>query len=274
MHYCAMNTYVSKTARRAVLFFCLLAAPLVFAALPTSTISANVTSVSTGQSVLFSVAGSDTDGNLRFVNLDQISPNAGWYGEGVTSDDEIPPSANAFNIGSDQYNYTRQVTITFGTTGTFVFKGAVHDSAGSGWQIGPGSVTITVTAGTAPTISTHPASATKNAGFDVGFSVSATGTTPFTYQWRKNGTNISGATAQTLILSNIATSAAGNYSAIVTNSAGNATSNNAALTVNDPDADGNGNSIPDMTDTALGTNASSSTNDTSNTQQQNVHRPN
>lgn len=249
-------------------------APAAWAALPTSTITANATSVATGQSVLFSIAGSDTDGNLRYINLDQISPNAGWYGEGVTNDDETPPSGNAYNLGADYTNYTRQVTLTFGTAGTYVFKGAVHDSAGSGWQIGPSSVTIVVSAATAPSISTHPASATKNAGFDVGFSVTASGTTPFTYQWRKNGTNISGATSQTLVLSNIATSAAGNYSVVVTNSAGNATSNNATLTVNDPSADGNSNSIPDTTDTALGTNASTSTNDGSNTQQQNVHRPN
>jgi len=258
----------------AVLATALFAGSLAFAALPTSTISANVTSVSVGQSVLFSVNGSDTDGNLRFINLDQVSPNAGWYGHGVTSDDETPSFGNGHNIGADYYNFTRQVTITFGTSGTYVFTGAVHDSAGSGWQVGPGQVTITVSAATAPTITTHPASATKNAGFDVGFSVSASGTTPFTYQWKKNGTNITGATSQTLILSNLATSAAGGYTVVVTNSAGNATSNSATLTVNDPNADGNGNGIPDQTDTALGTNASSSTNDTSNTQQQNVHRPN
>jgi hypothetical protein len=127
---------------------------------------------------------------------------------------------------------------------------------------------------TAPSITSHPQPVTKNKGYDAGFSVTATGTPPFTYQWRKNGNNISGATSQTLVVPNVSLADAANYSVVVTNSHGNATSNNAALTVTDTDADNNNNSIPDVTDQALGTTSSSSTNDSSNSQQQNVHRPN
>ncbi|OHE89066.1 MAG: hypothetical protein A3G75_16625 [Verrucomicrobia bacterium RIFCSPLOWO2_12_FULL_64_8] len=71
-----------------------------------------------------------------------------------------------------------------------------------------------------------------NAGGNVTFSVAATGTTPFTYQWKKDGTNISGATSSSYSITNVQTSHAGNYTVVVTNSAGSATSNTATLTVN------------------------------------------
>jgi pectate lyase len=85
---------------------------------------------------------------------------------------------------------------------------------------------------TAPTITTQPASQTVTAGGSVTFNVAASGTSPFTYQWRFNGTNISGATSSTYSLSNVQSANAGNYSVVVTNSAGSATSANATLTVN------------------------------------------
>lgn len=247
-------------------------APAASAALPTSLITASATSVRVGDKVDFLVSGSDTDGNLHYINLDQISPNAGWYGAGVTSDDHIPPSGAAFNIGVNRYNYTRKVTITFGATGTYVFKGAVHDSAGSGWQVGPSSVTVVVSAQTAPSITTQPAGGTAIAGMDFNLRVSATGG-GLTYQWRKGGSNISGATNATLVLSSVTTAAAGNYDVVISNTAGTTTSSSVALSVTDPNTDSDGDGLPNLSETALGTSASSTTNDSSNTQQQNIHRP-
>jgi subtilisin family serine protease len=84
---------------------------------------------------------------------------------------------------------------------------------------------------TAPTITTHPQSQSGAVGGSVTFSVDATGTTPFTYQWRKGGQAISGATNATLTLANLQTSDAGSYDVVVTNSVGSATSNSATLTV-------------------------------------------
>ena len=82
-----------------------------------------------------------------------------------------------------------------------------------------------------PSIITDPASATVVAGNGVAFSVVANGTAPLAYQWRKNGTNISGATSATLTLVNVGPTNAGIYSVFVSNSAGNATSANAVLTL-------------------------------------------
>jgi hypothetical protein len=84
---------------------------------------------------------------------------------------------------------------------------------------------------TAPAIITQPASQTVTAGSSATFSVSASGTGPLTYQWRFNGSNISGATSASYTVSNAQSANAGNYSVVVANSAGSATSNNATLAV-------------------------------------------
>src|SRR5438045_2823958 len=60
------------------------------------------------------------------------------------------------------------------------------------------AATLTVSAAAvAPSITTQPASQTVTAGQMATFTVVATGTAPLSYQWRKRGTAISGATAPT-----------------------------------------------------------------------------
>jgi hypothetical protein len=93
------------------------------------------------------------------------------------------------------------------------------------------AATLTVNAATA--ITTQPVSQTKNAGEAVTFSVAATGAN-LTYQWRKNGTNITGATSSSYTKSSLVPGDAGSYDAVVTGSCGTATSNAATLTVNCP----------------------------------------
>src|SRR5271170_5189237 len=98
--------------------------------------------------------------------------------------------------------------------------------------------TLTVTAApVAPSITTQPASQTVTAGQTASFSVVATGTSTLTYQWKKNGTAISGATATSYTTPATAASDNGtSFTVAVTNSVGSATSNAATLTVNVPPA--------------------------------------
>ena len=91
---------------------------------------------------------------------------------------------------------------------------------------------ITFTGSTAPVITNQPQSTTVFEGNVASFSVTATGTPPLSYQWRKNTINISGATSSTYVISSAAESDEGNYSVVVSNSAGSVTSNSATLTVN------------------------------------------
>jgi Ig-like domain-containing protein len=74
--------------------------------------------------------------------------------------------------------------------------------------------------------------ATVVVGKKVTFSfVSADGTAPFTYQWQKNGADISGATQATFTLNAVSLNDVGQYTLKVINSAGNSVSNKAIVTV-------------------------------------------
>lgn len=66
------------------------------------------------------------------------------------------------------------------------------------------------------------------------FSVSVTGTEPFSYQWRKDGLNVAGATSVSFAITSAGTASAGTYSVTVTNSAGPVTSAGAVLSVTSP----------------------------------------
>ncbi len=83
----------------------------------------------------------------------------------------------------------------------------------------------------APTITSHPAGQSVNAGANATFSVVANGNPSPTYQWRKDGVNISGATDATLNLISVSAANAGAYSVVVTNNLGFVTSNPAILSL-------------------------------------------
>ena len=87
---------------------------------------------------------------------------------------------------------------------------------------------------TSPAITTQPSSVIVNQGGAATFSVVATGTTPITYQWRKGGVNITGATSASHSISATASADAGSYDVVVTNPAGSVTSSSATLEVNLP----------------------------------------
>ena len=98
-------------------------------------------------------------------------------------------------------------------------------SGGQLWQ-------IQYTANQAPTITQHPANVTVGEGSTATFTVSATGTAPLSYQWRKNNVDISGANSASYTTP--ATTLADNgsqFTCFVSNTFGNATSNAATLTV-------------------------------------------
>jgi hypothetical protein len=100
------------------------------------------------------------------------------------------------------------------------------------------SVTTVASTNTAPVITTHPASQTVDVGSSVTFGVAASGTPAPSYQWRKNGTAIAGATDSSYIIPGVVQADAGNYDVVATNSAGSATSSAAILTVNPPAPNG------------------------------------
>lgn len=72
----------------------------------------------------------------------------------------------------------------------------------------------------APTISTPPTSQTVAPGASASFSVVASGNAPFTYQWRKGGVAINGATSATLVFPSVEEIHTGSYDVLVTNATG------------------------------------------------------
>lgn len=81
------------------------------------------------------------------------------------------------------------------------------------------------------TLSTQPQTQNKCLGSCVTFSVVATGTASITYQWKKGGTDISGATSDTYTKSGLTLSDEGIYTCEVTNLCRSVVSDNAELKV-------------------------------------------
>ena len=81
-----------------------------------------------------------------------------------------------------------------------------------------------------PSIVSQPSSLNVNVGANATFSISANGTN-LSYQWYKNGSAISGATASSYNIPKAQASDAGNYTVTVFNSAGGVSSTAANLTV-------------------------------------------
>lgn len=130
-------------------------------------------------------------------------------------------------VGATSSSYTTPVTV-IGDSGS-TFDVVVTNSLGS---VTSSPATLTVNpAPAAPTITTQPTSQTVAAGSPVTFSVVATGTPTPTYQWRKGGVNITGATGSSYTISSVVSTDAGSYTVVVTNTQGTVTSTAATLSV-------------------------------------------
>lgn len=82
-----------------------------------------------------------------------------------------------------------------------------------------------------PAISVQPTSRTNFAGGSATFSVTVTGTPPFSFQWARNGTNLPAGAVNPLIVSGLSVRDAGQYSVAVSNAVGGTVSSNAQLLV-------------------------------------------
>jgi hypothetical protein len=89
----------------------------------------------------------------------------------------------------------------------------------------------TVTVRTLPRITTQPQDRDVFVGGSAIFAVSAVGSPPLTYQWRRGGEPIGGATSSSLFLGNVGAAEAGEYTVVVSNGAGSVESTPARLRV-------------------------------------------
>lgn len=84
---------------------------------------------------------------------------------------------------------------------------------------------------TLPTITAQPTNQTVSPGLPASFSVAAIGQPNPTFQWRKNGASLAGATNATFAIASAKLADNAAYSVVVSNSAGVMVSSNAVLTV-------------------------------------------
>ena len=161
----------------------------------------------------------DTRGSYSDTALGVYTGNSVGSLTTIASNDDINPGV--VQASSVTFTATSGVTYFFAVDG---FDGDV-----SGLTL---NLTFGPATGTLPTITTQPFGVTTSAGSSVTFSVTATaGTSPISYQWQFNGTNVTGATSSSLNLV-AGTATAGSYAVIVSTSAGSVVSNTVTLALN------------------------------------------
>ncbi len=97
--------------------------------------------------------------------------------------------------------------------------------------------TVLITVEPAPSITTQPSSQTSCVGTDITLSIVVSGTGPYTYQWQKDGLdlsdggNISGSQTADLLITNAQITDSGDYICIVTSLCGDITSDTAIIDI-------------------------------------------
>jgi hypothetical protein len=136
-----------------------------------------------------------------------------------------------------------------GATGMFTYRVLVSDALTTGFTLennvvieeaeddanyadNSASVTTVITGNCVPpSVVAQPADAAHCAGESATFSILANGSHPMSYQWRKDGTAMAGATNATLTLPALTLADAGTYDVVLSNLCGAATSTAASLMV-------------------------------------------
>jgi hypothetical protein len=152
----------------------------------------------------------------------------------------IPPGLSISGLTGSGGTFNGSTMVMSGTPTTagsytiFVQAWEFTNRGGDTSSLFPYVINVAAAANSAPVISLQPSGQTVSVGGSVTFNSNATGTPTPTFQWRKDGVDISGATSTSLTLTNIQLSQAGAYALVATNSVGSATSSSANLTVNPP----------------------------------------
>ncbi len=199
-----------------------------------ATVPAGATS---GSITVTSAAGSWTTGTPFYLppSISSFSPASGPVGTSVTitGANYLNVSAVRFNGVSAPFTVDTASRIT-ATVPAGASSGTISVTAPAGGGSSSGSFTVSVPINVPPTITAHPQPQTTSVGQTVTFVVTASGTQPLAYRWRKNGSFISGATSSSYSVVNVQVSSVGNYDAEVSNVAGTAFSQSASLTLNTP----------------------------------------
>lgn len=199
----------------------------------------------TYQAKVSNSAGSAMSDQATLVVVSLITFSTQPQSQSVATGSAVTFTAKANGLPAPTYQWRKNGTAISGATGSsYTISGVTTASAGTYTVVASNllgsatsssavlTVTSTTPATSAPVFTTQPASKTVTAGSAATFSAAASGSPTPTYQWRKNGTAISGATGSSYTISSTTSASAGTYTVVATNSAGSKTSNSATLTVN------------------------------------------
>src|SRR5882762_1883272 len=197
-----------------------------------ATVNATPTASLSPTSLTFRSQAVGTSSAAQFITLTNSGNTTLTFSASFTGDFGFAGLGTCGSSVAAGVSCTISVKFTPTATGTRTGTLTLTDNAPNS----PQTVSLTGTGGTAssaPTITTQPANQTVTAGQTATFVVAASGTSPLTYQWRKNATAISGATSSSYTTPATTSSDNGaQFTAVVSNSAGSVTSNTATLTVN------------------------------------------
>ena len=135
-----------------------------------------------------------------------------------------------YKIRTDGTGY--RVLASFSSSRSAYFNGLIQGADGALYATTDSTI-IRVVEAPGLEISQQPRGQTVAAGGTATFTVTAA--TATSYQWRRNGTNITGATSASLTLNNLSTANNGTYTVVVTNATDSVTSAGAVLLVAVPD---------------------------------------
>ncbi len=224
-------------------------APLTFqwlmngTAIPGATSSSyTIASVSTADAGDFSVTVSNDCGSATSDPASlvvQTAPTITADPQDETTCEGMSASFSVAAAGSAPLSYQWFVDgspIAGATSASFDVAAAATADAGN-YTVEVSNACGTVTSGggnlsvlTPPSV-TDPADADVCEGDPISMSVTASGSSPFTYQWRRDGVDIPGATMSSFDIPSPVASDAGSYDVVVSNDCGSVTSGSANVTV-------------------------------------------
>ena len=201
-----------------------------------------ISSVSTADAGDYTVIVTDSCGNTITSNPATLTVNPAVS---ITTQPQggtvCTGESYTFNVVADGSNLTYQWQlngndISGATSDTYTISNVSASDAGDYTVVVTGdcgSVTsnvATLNVNESLTITTQPQAGDVCEGGTYTFTVAVTGDNP-TYQWQKDGNDISGATSSSYTISNATSADAGTYTCIVSNSCGSVTTQPAGLTV-------------------------------------------
>jgi uncharacterized repeat protein (TIGR03803 family) len=186
---------------------------------------------------LYSFSG-DTDGSNPFGGI-ILSRDGNLYG--TTAGGGTYGSGTVFRMATDGTLVTLAQFDNYQGANPqgILLQGAdgnIYGTTPSGGQANEGAI-YRLTINSPLQITRQPQPQLAFLGDTVSFNVATFGSLPVTYQWRKNGKNLtdagslSGSSARTLLLTNITIADAANYSVVVSNASGSVTSASARLEI-------------------------------------------